>query len=283
MQISFEKVTYTASHTGIEGIRSVEQLSFSLDKPGLTGIIGDRDSGKSSVLYLLSGLLRPEKGQICIDGVDINRKSHDGTKASCAFVMSNTDKAFYEISVERELGHAACLTGLEADEKGELIASALSRVGLDFKEIADIAPAALSRTMRYRLALAAALLSKPDILLLDEPFSQLDAAGSRFLKAIVEDMKAEGCCVICAVNDVSFLAEYADYLLVMKNGRLIRSGNAKSIFNDYYDLIRNHVPVPEVKKTARRLLEMGVNMPSNVFEYEQLVDRLKIIMWRKGK
>ena len=69
----------------------------------------------------------------------------------------------------------------------------------------------------------------------------------------------------------------------MQNGRLIRSGTARDIFAGYYDLIRNQIPIPEVKKAAQLLLERGVNMPSNIFEYEQFIDRLKIIMWRKQK
>ena len=59
--------------------------------------------------------------------------------------------------------------------------------------------------------------------------------------------------------------------------------SAKDVFVNYYDLIRNHIPVPKVKKTAQMLRERDVNMPSNVVEYEQFIDRLKIIMWRKQR
>lgn len=285
MHIRFEKVSYSPGRVNIEAAENLDRLSFELEGAGFTGIVGGAGSGKCSVLYLLSGLLRPERGQIFVDGEDINGKNYrrGQKKVSCAFVARNADMAFYEKTVERELEIVLRPASYDADEKKRLMSQALKRAGLDFEAVSQIAPASMSRSLRYKLSLASALLTKPDILLLDEPFTQLDASGRKMFTELVLSLKEEGCRVIAATNDVDFLAEHADHVLLMQRGRLIRSGTPRHIFNDCYDLLRNRIPVPKVKKITQKLWEKDVNIPANVVEYEQLTDRLKIIMWRKSR
>jgi len=285
MQIRFDKVSYFPSDVNIDGICAVEDLSFEIGRPGLTGIMGDADSGKNTVLFLLSGLLRPRKGHILIDDQDICSKSYirNTSKVRSAFIMREAGKLFYEKTVEREFNTVLRCFKLSDEEKQKRIASALCSVGLDMEDVIQTAPGALTKCDRYKLSIALSLVTKPDILLLDEPMTQLDSKGREMLLILLEKLKAEDCCVIIASNDADLLSEHADTVLVLQKGRLIRSGSAKDVFVNYYDLIRNHIPVPKVKKTAQMLRERDVNMPSNVVEYEQFIDRLKIIMWRKQR
>ena len=284
MQIKFDKVSYSPRNVSIEGVCALEDISFELDHPGLTGIMGEHGSGKRSLLFILSGLLCPERGHVYINGMDTAGKAYrrDPEKPECAFVMRGAE-LFCEKTTEREFDTLLRGSKLSTEEKAERMHSALSLVGLESAAVIQMAPAALSRLERYRLSIAMALASKPDILLLDEPLEQLDATGRKMLRGLVEKLVDEGCHIVITGNDADFFAEHADRVLVMQNGRLIRSGTARDIFAGYYDLIRNQIPIPEVKKAAQLLLERGVNMPSNIFEYEQFIDRLKIIMWRKQK
>lgn len=285
MQIKFEKVSYSPSHAGLDGLYPVEGLSFELDGPGITGILGASDSGNNTVLNLMSALLRPDSGRIYIDGVDINSKSYRRShkKSPCAFVMPGSQRLLWEKSLEREFGLIFRNSGLSSEEKEACISYALETVGLDRKIAAKKAPAEYSRQDRYKLSLALSIATKPDVLLLDEPMAQLDARGREDLLALLEKLKIEGYHIMIATNDADFLAEHADTVLVMQEGRIIRSGRARDVFINYFDLIRNDIAVPTVKKAVQLLRERDVNMPSNVFEYEQFIDRLKIIMWRKQK
>lgn len=285
MQINFDKISYFPSHVNVDGVSTVENLSFELEGSGLTGVMGDSDSGKTTLLYLLSALLRPDKGHILVDGVDINSKKYKRSdkKPCCAFVMRQAECLLNAESVERELALVLRGRGMSEEEKQERINYAKRTVGLDFDTYAHVAPASLARHYRYMVSLACALVLKPDILLLDEPMLQLDAKGRKMLLELIEKLVGEGCHIIVATNDADFLAEHANQILILRKGQLVRKGSPKEIFANYFDLIRNQIPVPKVKKTAQMLRERDVNMPANVVEYEQFINRLKIIMWRKQR
>lgn len=285
MQIRFEKVSYSSQRVGIDNLHPVDNLSFELEGPGLTGIMGTPASGNNTVLHLLAALLRPDRGRVLINGEDINSKSYRRShkKAPCAFVLPGAERLLWEKTPEREFNVVFRHSGLSAEEKEERVEYALGCVGLDRESITNTAPAAYSRIDKYKLSLALSLAARADILLLDEPMAQLDAEGRKMMLRLLEKLKNDGCHIVIATNDADFLAEHADTVLVMRNGRIIRSGRARDVFVNYYDLIRNDIPVPNVKKTVQLLRERDVDMPSNVVEYEQFIDRLKILMWRKQK
>lgn len=285
MQVKFDKVSYFPARSDVETMCSIRELDFEIELSGLTGIMGNAGCGKSGLLQLMSGMLHPDIGTILINGADINSKKYkrSNERVRCACVLRGAERTVYEKNTERELSSAIRGLGLSDEEKRERMDFALSCVGLEWERTAPIAPSALSAEERYKLAIAAALVSKPDILLLDEPLLQLVGNGRKVLSELFKKIESMGCHVVIATNDADFLAEYAETVLVMRRGTLIRMGSPKTVFADYYDLIRNGIPVPKVKLTAQKLRERGVNMPSNVVDYENFIDRLKIIMWRKEK
>ena len=285
MQISFKEVSYSPARLSADGLKAVEALNFDVDKAGVTGIMGTADSGRRTVLLLLAAMLRPQKGHVLINAEDMNSKKYKSRKdkPGCAFVLRDTDFLFYEKSVEREFDNILKKREQSAEDKKNRIVSALESVGLEAGEVLDLSPAALSKCDRYKLSLALAVATEAEILLLEEPIEQLDAKGRNCFRELCRILTAKGCYIFISTNDADFLAEYANQVLIMKNGSLIRSDTARLVFADYYYLIRNELPVPSVKTTIQRLHERDVNIPSNIVDYEQFIDRLKIIMWRKQR
>jgi len=100
---------------------------------------------------------------------------------------------------------------------------------------------------------------------------------------LLVSLNERGVTVVLATNDAELLSRCARRVLVLEKGRLIRDDSARALFTDYYFLLRHSLPNCRVRQLAQCLRERDVNMPANIMSYEQFIDRLKIIMWRKKK
>ena len=100
---------------------------------------------------------------------------------------------------------------------------------------------------------------------------------------MVDALNAAGTTIIMISHNADALAEHARRIIVLKNGALIRDGSTRDVFSDYYDLLHNGIGVPQVRRAAQLLRERGVDMPGNIIQYDEFIDRLKIIMWRKSR
>ena len=176
------------------GLRGLEPVEFALEGPGIVAVVGANGAGKSTLLRIIAGLLRPSHGSTTcrVDGRAVappERRHHVG--------YASPELHFYaELGVAENLRFAAEARGL-ADPEAD-VAAALARVGLERR--AGDRVDALSSGMKQRLRLAAALLHRPPLLLLDEAGSHLDEDGRRALESIVADESRRGL-VVLATND----------------------------------------------------------------------------------
>lgn len=174
--------------------RGLEPVSFTVESPGAVAVTGVNGSGKSTLFKIVAGLVRPSGGALAlaIDGVTVpaaERRRHLG--------FASPELTFYdEFTAAENLGFAGEAMGLD-DARGRAQA-ALERVGLDAR--AGDRVAALSSGMKQRLRIAFALLSRPALLLLDEPGSHLDEAGRAVVTRVIDEQRRSGL-VLIATND----------------------------------------------------------------------------------
>jgi len=285
MQVKFDSVTCSPSRINIRGVCPLNNFSLELAGPGIIGIMGGRLSVSRTLLYLLAGVVRPERGHIFINGEDIHRRKYknSGDMLRCVLVTADSGKLLYDKSAAKDVEAALSKLVFSPEEIQAAVSSVFERVGLDAEKAGNVPAARLTRADRFKLSLACAVAENPDVLLLEDPFTQMDTEGRAKLPLLLKQLAADGCLVIVTTNDVDFLAEHVGRVLVLDKDRIIRDDCPKTIFLDYFDLIRNGIPVPAVKMTVQKLRERDVNMPSNVVEYEQFIDRLRILMWRKQR
>lgn len=285
MPIKLDNVSYTYAPGTSLAVRALRGVTLDVADGEFIGVMGATGSGKSTLIQLIAGLIKPTEGQILLDGENINAKKYDRDvlHRKVGLVFQYPEYQLFETTVERDVGFALRHLGLTKDETAAAVRAALETVGFDFDAVRDKSPLGFSGGEKRRIAIAGVLASKPGVLILDEPVAGLDPLGRQDFLNMVDALNAAGTTIIMISHNADALAEHARRIIVMKNGELIRDGSARDIFSDYYDLLRSGVGVPQVRCAAQMLRERGVDMPGNTIRYDEFIDRLKIIMWRKSQ
>jgi len=207
----------------------LKNTDLTINKGGITAIIGESGSGKSTLLKLLFGLLSPDTGEVQFKGERIwgpGEKlipGHDAMK----MVTQQTDDLNLYAKVWDNIASMLPHTDLKAkQEKTEKMLRQLKMTTLADKRVVD-----LSGGEKQRVAIARALIVNPEILLLDEPFNQVDTSFREGLQHDIRQIvKETGLTVIIVSHDPAEVLSMADELLVLKNGEILESGNPKTMY-----------------------------------------------------
>lgn len=282
MPINIEKLSYSY-FSGGSHVRALRGVSLDMGARDYLGIAGAHGSGKTTLAMLMCGLLKPESGRVLINGEDINGPRYDSSslRRRIAMLFTRPEQQLFESTVERDVAFALGSMGLGKEEKREKVRAAIERVGLDYDSVRSASPRTLPLYRQRLVALAGLLVFSPDILVLDEPLSDLDAVQRRSFLDLIDSLNASGTSIVLLTTDTKALAEHARGVAVLKDGQLVRTDWAGEAFVDYFELLNNSLDVPDVRRAVQLLRQRGVDMPENVVRYEEFIDRLKIIMWRK--
>ncbi|HDQ41441.1 MAG TPA: ABC transporter ATP-binding protein [Desulfonatronum sp.] len=202
------------------GQNVLHDLQFSLDSGLILGLAGANGAGKSTLLYLLAGLLRPTSGILRVLGQDSAVQAAH-IRRLAALVPQEADLSIIGATIEDDL----CL-GMPREAHAEALSLA-RRLGLP---ALDTPVHLLSHGQKRKLCLAAALLRKPQLLLLDEPFAGLDYPGCREMRAMLRTNRLHGVAQVVAVHDLEPLADLADRWLVLDHGCQAVFGTAADAF-----------------------------------------------------
>ncbi|MGI8774942.1 MAG: heme ABC exporter ATP-binding protein CcmA [Actinomycetota bacterium] len=203
----------------IEGLTVVYGRTLALDslnielRPGITGVFGQNGAGKSTLLRTIAGLLRPVRGRVSIDG-SIIRLGDESFRQKIAYV--GHDSGLYgDLTVAENLKLFATLYGAPV----ERVASTLASVGLEDRASARVQE--LSAGLKRRAAVAKALVHDPKVLLLDEPYANLDdGAAAQLSDALLRWQTAERCAVI-ATHGAKRVKAFATASLILQRGRAV--------------------------------------------------------------
>ncbi len=285
MPIKLENVSYTYAPGTSLAVQALRGVTLDVADGEFVGVMGATGSGKSTLIQLIAGLIKPTEGQILLDGEDINARKYDRDvlHRKVGLVFQYPEYQLFETTVERDVGFGLRHLGLTKEETAAAVRAALETVGFDYDTVRDMSPLGFSGGEKRRIAIAGVLASKPGVLILDEPVAGLDPLGRQDFLNMVDALNAAGTTIIMISHNADALAEHARRIIVLKNGALIRDGSTRDVFSDYYDLLHNGIGVPQVRRAAQLLRERGVDMPGNIIQYDEFIDRLKIIMWRKSR
>lgn len=174
-------------------------------------VAGHNGSGKSTLFRVLSSVIRPDRGSVTIDGLDVSRH-RDEIRRSVA-LLSHASYLYESLTARENLEIVGRFLGNIAD-----VPRQLDRVGLA-KRAGD-AVSTFSAGMRKRLAIARVLLQKPRVAFLDEPYGQLDPEGFALIDELVRELKAGGATVLMATHQVEHVAFIADRAIILQEGRI---------------------------------------------------------------
>ena len=206
-----------------DGEMAVSNVSFTCSYGKVTGLVGENGSGKSTIIKAITGLHYATEGSVIIksrDGEEIDASEKpDKVKALTSYVPENPVLPL-DMKVFRFLKYAAALSGKE--EIGEIV----KKCGLE--KVLDKKIKTLSKGFRQRVSFAQALVSEPEVLVLDEPFSGLDPVQIIQMRELIQE-EAKNKTVLISTHNLSEVHNLCDSVLVMKNGNLVAKGTEEEI------------------------------------------------------
>lgn len=203
-----------------DGVIAVQNVSLSV-KPGeIFGLLGPNGSGKSVILKVAAGLLKPDAGSVVAAGIDVVA-SPTAAKRRIGYIP-NDPAGFERLTGHELLEFAGRLYGMERDRRDRRAKELIDR--LDLGTSADLQFGDCSRDVRQRLAIAAALLSEPAVVMADEPFAWLDPRVGKAARDLLSEFVAAGGALLMSTHQLFLADHYCHRFGLMNNGRLVARG-----------------------------------------------------------
>jgi ABC-2 type transport system ATP-binding protein len=228
---------------------AVDDLSFEVSAGRVTGFLGPNGAGKTTTMRALLGLLRPSRGQALVEGRPPTEMEDPLRTIGAALEATAFHPGRNGRNHLRTLAAAARIPRSRVDEVLELV----ELTGAERRRVKGY-----SLGMRQRLALAAALLGEPRILILDEPANGLDPKGMRWLRDLLRAKAAEGRTVLVSSHLLSEVAQTADELVVIRDGKLVTQGSMADLTSKEGSRIRVRASQPDQLRSA--LAEQGATV-----------------------
>lgn len=200
-------------------IVAVNQVSFTVETGEIFGILGPNGGGKSTLIRLISTLLLPDNGKITVFGHDVEK---DPILVQRMINRVSVEASFFKkLSPMENLIYGARLYGLEGKQTRGQVIEILTRLGLEKRAITSPMEE-MSRGMQQKVAIARALLTKPRLLLLDEPTTGLDPRSKREVQAIVRELRTEsGVTILLTTHDMNEAEMLCDRIAIMDSGKIV--------------------------------------------------------------
>jgi ABC-2 type transport system ATP-binding protein len=199
-------------------VLAVDEVSFEVHRGEIFGVLGPNGSGKSTLIRLVATLLLPDEGEVRVFGFDVVRQPMQVRRL---LNRVSVEAAFFKkLSPLENLMYGARLYGLEAGEARARIADTLGRLGLERRTF-DEPMEQMSRGMQQKVAIARALLSRPALLLLDEPTTGLDPRSKREVQAFILELRSEfGTTILLTTHDMAEADGLCDRIAILEGGHI---------------------------------------------------------------
>lgn len=274
--LSLQHVSYIYSPgTAYEKI-ALDDVSLTLGKGEIVGLAGHTGSGKSTMIQLLNGLLRPTGGTVTFEGKDIHAKGYSGNylRSRVGMVFQYPEHQMICDTVWEDVAFGPGKQGLTGEACKTRVEEALRFVDLPEKYY-QASPLQLSGGQKRRVAIAGVLAMKPEYIILDEPAAGLDAEGKREIFDRIRQMSREQRIgVLLVSHSMEDLAEYADRIIVLDDGKKILDDRPAEVFAKREMLADCGLDVPETVKLADKLRASGYQIPQDVIRETELLDYL---------
>ena len=258
---------------------AVNNISFELYENEFVGVIGHTGSGKSTLIQMLNGLMKPTDGTVFFRGEDIWGKKYNRRqlRANVGLVFQYPEYQLFEETVERDIAFGPRNMGLSEEEISERVAEGMRFTGLSDK-LRQKSPFELSGGQKRRVAIAGILAMRPRVLILDEPTAGLDPKGcAEILGNIREYQRAEKATVVLVSHSMEDIAAHAGRVMVLENGNLKMFDDARTVFSRGEELMAMGLNVPQITRVFLTLRKRGYeNLPS-VLSTEEAIRCLDLL------
>ena len=264
---------------------AVNNLSLSIEKGEFIGIMGHTGSGKSTLVQMLNGLMKPTSGQVLLDGEDIwaNPKDIRKIRFKVGMVFQYPEYQLFEETVVKDIAFGPTNMGKSGAELEKAVNDAARFTGLK-DELLEKSPFDLSGGEKRRAAIAGVIAMNPEVLVLDEPTAGLDPMGRDvLLSQIVQYHKERKNTVILVSHSMEDIARVADKIIVMNKSNLVMFDKTKEVFSKGRELEKIGLRVPQITKIMLELREKGFNVPEGILTVDEAMDCISSLLDKEGK
>ena len=306
-KIYLDHVSYVYSRgTPYEQV-ALDDVSVGIREGCITGIIGHTGSGKSTMMQMLNGLIKPDAGRVLLDGYDINSTVSDVYDAwrereeyaslsprkrkkkmqteirerrsklcfRVGLVMQYPEYQLFEETVYADIAFGPQNMGLGEEEIRTRVFEAAAFCDVD-KELLEKSPFDLSGGQKRRVALAGIIAMRPEVLVLDEPAAGLDPIGRTFIfEGIRAYQRKTGSTVLIVSHSMEDMARYSDDVIVLSNAKVLRQGTREDVFAHVEELAETGLDVPQITHLMHLLRERGIRVPQNIYTVEEATKVIK--------
>ena len=257
------------------GVEALEGVSLTVKDGEFVAIMGQNGAGKTTLVKNFNGLLRPNKGEVLVDGISTRDVSVAKLARTVGFVFQNPDHQLFSETVEEEIAFALRNFGFDEATIEKRVRWALNL--LDLTEYRKTSPFMLSGGERKRVALASVLAWDPKVVILDEPTIGQDHRQKENLRQFIVQLNEQGKTVVIVTHDVEFVAECNPRVVLMREGKIVADGVAKRILTDTTLALEASIVPPQIAQIFGGLTFLG--LPSDVIDVSEakrvLVEHLR--------
>ncbi len=258
---------------------ALSDINLTIHDGETVAVIGRIGSGKSTLIEHFNGLLKPTKGQVFLDGEDIQNLDRKEICKRVGLVFQYLENQLFEETVYRDIAFGPKNLGLSETEISERVNAAAELVGLDRESLLK-SPFELSGGEMRRAAIAGVLAMNPKTLILDEPMAGLDPRGRSDMLKIIKNVR--GHITVIFVTHSMEDAAAAERVIVMKNGKIDTDAGTDEVFSNTGRLEAAGLDVPRITKVMNKLRERGYDFPNGIYTAAKAADAIKNFLKGEG-
>jgi energy-coupling factor transport system ATP-binding protein len=266
--IEFKKVSYRYQ---FEEKFAIEDINLEIYEGEVLAIIGSNGAGKTTLIKHMNGLLKPTIGDVYVEGLNTKNVTVAELSRKVGIVFQNADYQLFAQTVYDEIAFALKNFGFEEEEIKKRVDNVLEYFSL--KQYVENSPLLLSGGEKKRVALASVLVYDPKVLILDEPTIGLDFVQKKNLKNLISNMKNRNKTIIIVTHDLDFVAEIAERVVVMKNGRILRIDSSREIFYDEDLLTNADLITPSIVRITK-----GLGIKDKLLSLDEVLERIDFVI-----
>lgn len=224
-----------------DGTEALRGISFQINYGESVAIVGGNGAGKSTLLQHLNGYLMPTGGTVLVGGQPVSRETIVAVRRSVGVVFQDPDDQLFMPTVFDDVAFGPLNTGLPPDEVARRVTAALERVGVP--HLSERPPYKLSAGEKRSVAIAAVLATAPDVLVMDEPSSNLDPRGRRRLMNLLSGFEQTR---IIATHDLEMVVEICQRVIVLDRGAVVAEGHPAEVFSNEEEMLKHGLERPHI-------------------------------------
>lgn len=255
--------------------KALDRLSVKIRRGQRVAFMGGNGSGKSTFFLCLNGILKPDEGRVIIDGepVSYTRKGLLDVRRKVGIVFQEPDNQLFSASVLQEISFGILNLGTDEETARREVERVIAQLGIS--PFQDRPAHALSGGQKKQVAIADILVMQPQIMILDEPAAALDMTHTKKVHEIIQGLTEQGITVLMSLHDIDYACAWADEIVLLHEGKVIRHGTAREVCADEAALKEAGLERPSVMKIYEKLRDKGVlsgeMMPGSMDELAEML------------